>query len=630
MSPKAKLTLVLCATTAIFTFNPNVISRLLRVDDRLAAEELTLDPGAVDGLKALTSTANTAAKDSTLSDNGGTLTPRDFTGLSPNNVQPTANETRDVAPGENPFGTNGQTTTPVANQQLNTTTNLNLNPVAKLDVNPATQPGAFTIKGEQQNTPANTVANPFLPAGQQQKIALPVDASKVKPKVDDSALRYYATTKDLKRLGAEMRRLKTLYPDWQPPRDLFSPVASLSEQPLWEIYKTGNYAAVRAQIAQMQSTNPRWQPSDDLLYKLQLGETRSMIYRAYAQKRWNAVISVAQSYPPILVCTDMQVLWNVGESFAQIKDYAQSFDLYKYILTNCDDPAQRMATVQKASLLLPAKGTTSLIALGKVMPDGSQEFENIGFDGVRRQIGEYIKEGDMAAAPTDEDLKRFVDFIQRTSSVNDAEMMGWFFYTQQDWQLANSWFIQAAQYQRTPKNIEGVILTLRNMEKGDDALKVARRYLKVSPEVAEQYIEIISESLTSKTPTVTLKDREVGDFEKIITVNKSPLGAQALGWKYLNGGDKDKAKEWFTQSFDWKPTEGGVVGLAVLASRDKDYKVLTALKSEYGKEYASLDDFKIYTAKKIYKVKKFKRSAYRDADNLAPRKKHGWQFQAPG
>jgi len=195
MSPKAKLTLVLCATTAIFTFNPNVISRLLRVDDRLAAEELTLDPGAVDGLKALTSTANTAAKDSTLSDNGGTLTPRDFTGLSPNNVQPTANETRDVAPGENPFGTNGQTTTPVANQQLNTTTNLNLNPVAKLDVNPATQPGAFTIKGEQQNTPANTVANPFLPAGQQQKIALPVDASKVKPKVDDSALRYYATTK---------------------------------------------------------------------------------------------------------------------------------------------------------------------------------------------------------------------------------------------------------------------------------------------------------------------------------------------------------------------------------------------------------------------------------------------------
>src|SRR5262249_53136583 len=150
----------------------------------------------------------------------------------------------------------------------------------------------------------------------------------------------------------------------------------------------------------------------------------------------------------------------------QIKDYAQSFDLYKYILSNCDDPALRMATVQKASLVLPAKGTTSLIALGKVMPDGSQEFENIGFDGVRRQIGEYIKEGDMAAAPTDEDLKRFVDFIQRTSSVNDAELMGWFFYTQQDWQLANSWFIQATQYQRTPKNIEGVILTLRNMEKG--------------------------------------------------------------------------------------------------------------------------------------------------------------------
>jgi hypothetical protein len=629
MSPKAKLTLVLCATTAIFTFNPNVVSHLLHVDDKVAAGELTLEPGAVDGLKALTSTANTTAVDSTLSNNGGVLAPRDFSGLSPNNAEPAASETTDVAPGENPFSTNGQTTS--VNRQVNTVTDPNLNPVANPAVKSAVLPGSFAIKGGQQTTPANTVANPFLPAGQQeQKVALPVDPSQTKPRVDDSALRYYAATKDLKRLGAEMRRLKTLYPDWQPPKDLFSPVASVSEQPLWEIYKTGNYAAVRAQIAQMQSTNPRWQPSDDLLYKLQLGETRSMIYRAYAQKRWNAVISVAQSYPPILVCTDMQVLWNVGESFAQMKDYAQSFDLYKYVLTNCDDPASRLATVQKASLVLPAKGITSLISLGKVMPDGSQEFENIGFDGVRRQIGEYIKDGDMAAAPTDEDLKRFVDFIQRTSSVNDAELMGWFFYTQQDWQLANSWFIQATQYQRTPKNIEGVILTLRNMERGDDALKVARRYLKASPEVAEQYIEIISESLTSKTPTVTLKDKELDDFEKIVVGNKSPLGAQALGWKYLSSGDKDKAKDWFTQSVGWKPTEGGVVGLAVLASRDKDYRVLSALKSEYRKDYASLDDFKIYTARKVYKVKKFKRSAYRDADNFVPKKKRNWQFQAPG
>jgi hypothetical protein len=611
---------VLSVTTAIFTFNPNLVASLLHVDDQLAAEELSLDSGAVDGLKALTSTATTAAFDNTLANSNGAMTPRDFSGLAPTNAQPTA-ETRDVAPGENPFATNGRT--PVVNPQLNN--------AADPSVKPAALPGAFVIRNGQQKTPVDAGANPFEPANQQ-KIVLPAEPAKARIKVDDGALRYYAAARDLKRLGAEMRRLKTLYPDWQPPKDLFSPVASVSEQPLWDIYKTGNYAAVRAKIAQMQSTNPRWQPSDDLLYKLRLGETRSMIYRAYTQKRWNAVISVAQSYPPIMVCSDMQVLWDVGESFAQTKDYAQSFDLYKYILTNCDDPALRLSTVQKAALLLPAKGTASLIAFGKVMPDGSQEFENIGFDGIRRQIGEFIQQpGELATAPSDDDLKRFVDFIQRTNSVNDAELMGWFFYTQQDWQLSNSWFIQATQYQRTPKNIEGVVLTLRNMERFDDALKIARRYLKVSPEVAKQYIEIVSESLTSKTPTVTLKEKELDGFEKIVTDNKSPLGAQALGWNYLNGGDKDKAKDWFTQSVEWKPTEGGVVGLAVVASRAKDYKTLTAIKSEYRKDYASLDDFKIYTAKKVYKAKKYKHPKYRDAENLAPKKKkHGWEWQAPG
>ena len=77
-------------------------------------------------------------------------------------------------------------------------------------------------------------ANPFVDQTAKVKIDLPADANdnKTKAQIDDSALRYYATSRDLKRLGAEMRRLKTLYPDWQPPKDLFSPVASVNEQ-LW-------------------------------------------------------------------------------------------------------------------------------------------------------------------------------------------------------------------------------------------------------------------------------------------------------------------------------------------------------------------------------------------------------------
>jgi tetratricopeptide (TPR) repeat protein len=618
---------VLLATTGLFVFNPSLTTSIFHIDQSLSAEEMPLDPSTADGLNALTGAAT--SPDSSINENGNNLSPkRDYTGLAPA-TNDTTTVKKDYAPGENPFQP--------ANQKqvtIGPAVNIVTNPVV---ANPAlSNTGALRLDNPTQKQAVDPEANPFADPAAKAKLDLPANenAEKTKTEVDDRALRYYAASKDLKRLGAEMRRLKMLYPDWQPPKDLFSPVANVNEQPLWDIYKTGNYAAVRARIAQMQSSNPNWRPSDDLMQKLQMSEVRSLIYRAYAQHRWQEVISTAQAASSILVCSDMQVLWDVGESFAQIRNYSQSFDVYKYILTSCDDPSLRLATVQKASLQLPSQGTASLISYGRVMADGTSEFESIGFDGIRRQIGAFIANTDMAAAPAEDDLKRFVDFVQRSGSGADAGLVGWFFYAQEDWQMANSWFIQAAQYDPSPKNIEGVILTLRNMDRPDDALKLARRYIKASPEIARQYVEIVSETLTSEKPTIALKDKQFDDFEKVVADQKSALGAQALGWKYLNDGDKAKAKDWFKQSVSWEPTEGGVVGLAVMASRAKDYRVLSALKAEYHDNYASLDDFKIYSpGKKIYKVYKphryRKHYSFNDAQKFAPKKKR-FEFQAPG
>lgn len=625
MSGKSKVAYVLLATTGLFAFNPNLASLIFHVDQSLSAEESPLDRNAVTGLNVLTDPS--ADADASLNAADSPSAKRDYTGLAPV-ADDMAVRAKDFVPGENPFQPAEQ-----LQAMLQPAANTVTNPV--VTTRAVTNEGALRLDDPARKPAVDPAANPFVDQTAKVKLDLPADKSdaKAKAQVDDSALRYYATSRDLKRLGAEMRRLKTLYPDWQPPKDLFSPVASVNEQPLWEIYKTGNYAAVRARIAQMQSTNPKWQPSDDLMQKLEMGEVRSLVYRAYAQRRWQDVISTAQSAPSILVCTDMQVLWDVGESFAQIKNYAQSFDVYQYVLTSCDDPALRLATVQKASLLLPPQGTTSLLSYGRIMADGTSEFENIGFDGIRRQIGAYIENTDMATAPSEGDLKRYVDFIQRTGSGTDAGLLGWFFYAQEDWRMANSWFIQAAQYDRSPKNIEGVILSLRNMERPDDALKLARRYLKASPEIANQYVEIVSASLTSDKPTIDLKGKPLDDFEKVVAEQESALGAQALGWKYLGDGEKDKAKQWFTQSVNWQPTEGGVVGLAVMASRAKDYRVLSALKAEYRKDYASLDDFRIYSPnKKAIPFKKGKaRGSLSNAKSTAGFwKKNRFKFQAPG
>jgi hypothetical protein len=584
MSGKSKLTLALLAATALFTFNPGMVSSVLRVDQALSAQELLLDQSAEDGLESLT--GDMAAEDADAVPDRASRTEQNAAFLPSQTA--TAVDT-EVAPGENPFAV--RVAVPpvrVVPQAVRLTTD-----------------GAFTIDPPATAVVVEKQANPFVDAAAAARAKDAATAVTTKAKVDDSALRYYAASKDLKRLGSEMRRLKTLYPDWQPPKDLFSPVANVSEQPLWDIYATGDYAAVRAKIAFMQSTNPKWQPSEDLIQKLHVGEARALINRAFTQKRWAQVISTAQASPQMLVCSEMQVLWQVGESFARTKNYAQSFDLYKYILSSCDDADLRLATVQKASLLLPSQGLASLVAFGRVLPDGTSEFEDIAFDSVRRKLGAFTQDGDFASIPGDADMKRFVDYVQRKGSAKDAGLIAWFFYAQEDWTTANSWFIQAAQYERTPKNIEGVILTLRNLEKKEEALKVARRYLKTSPEIAVQYVEIVASEMTAEKPEIVLKEKELESFEKIVTDQKSALGAQALGWKYLEDGKMDVARGWFTESVDWQPTEGGVVGLAVLAARAKNYKALASLKNQYLQEYAALGDFKVYSPR-AYKPKKLR------------------------
>jgi hypothetical protein len=606
MSAKSKLTLALLASAALFAINPGLVPHMLSADERASAAEISLDKDASDKLDSLVGAKGNRVH--RLDGANSALAPDDS--QQTDNLQTSADTAvqSNVAPGENPFART------VAQPRQNVQASVAVTSQAYALDNSST--ATASISGGQNPFSNQTTTNNSADVSSLTNVDKTV-------KVDDGALRYYAANKDLKRLGAEMRRLKSLYPDWQPPKDLFSPVANVSEQPLWDIYKTGDYAKVRAQIAQMQSTNPRWVPSDDLLLKLQLGESRTLINRAFAQNRWQEVISTAQASPSILVCGEMQVLWNVGESFAHLHNYAEAFDLYKYILTNCDDPSLRLATVQKAALVLPSKGTTSLLAFGRTLPDGTTEFENIGFDGVRRQLGEFIRQGDFTSLPPDEDLKQFADFVQRSGSGEDAALIGWYFYAQEDWKSANSWFLTAAQNKRDPKNIEGVILTLRNMDQQDSALKVARRYIKASSEVAEQYVEIIASSLTADKPPVTLSDKDLADFEKVVTNNKSALGAQALGWKYLAGDDKAKAQDWFADSVSWKPTEGGVVGLAVMASRAKDYKVLSALKNKYLKDYASLDDFKTYNTSKSFKWKKKTASS-----ESKPKKKRLFLFQS--
>ncbi|WP_062203019.1 hypothetical protein [Aureimonas sp. AU12] len=482
---------------------------------------------------------------------------------------------------------------PVAAPVAAAPTAAGVNPFAVMVPPPAAKPAA-PVNPFVTAEPAPAAAAPSAPAAafsiEPAKPDAQAAAAAAPQGADDGALRYYASQRDMVRVGAEIRRLKSLYPDWQPPADLFGAVVKVNEQPVWDRYALKDFTGAREVIETLRTQNPGWEPSGDLTEKLADAEIRTAVDAAYARQDWQGVLDTAQSRPTLLTCANVDMLWKVGEGFARASNLARSYDLYSYILAHCDNPGERLATVQKASAVLPPQGVDALLGFGRPTAAGQREFDGLRFDTLRGQMGKVAARE--AGLPIDAaQLSSFATYVGATRSANDAALFGWYYYGLEQWSDAANWFKAAGQLDPDPKNLEGYILALRNGGDLKTAEALAYDNRARTPEIAKIYVEIVSDQLTGDDP-VALDDAALRRIAAVVETSKSPLGAQSIGWNLVAAGKVDEAKGWFTKSVDWEPTREGVVGLAVVAARLKDTAGLRDLRTRYTESFPELASFK--------------------------------------
>ena len=331
--------------------------------------------------------------------------------------------------------------------------------------------------------------------------------------------------------------------------------------------------------------------------KLEDAEAAQGIRQAYAAGNWPQVVAIAQSRNSILVCSQIELMWQVGEALAGMRNYAASFDLYKYILLHCGNADERLSTVQKAARVLPQQGVWGLVQLGRPLPDGTTEFDSVGFDDLRHRIGAAISDEFEAGAIDPAELERFAAYVRATRLPDDIGLIGWYYYSQQQWDAARAWFAAGSRLSKDPKFLEGQVLSFRQGGEIDAALKLATAVKLRSPELRKEYIELVAAILTDPESDVRFSTAEMKSFQQIVTSAKSALGAQAIGWTYIADNELSTASDWFDDSMKWEVTEGGVIGQAVIASRLKQYKTLSSLKAKYTDDYRGLEKFKVYTVK---------------------------------
>ncbi len=397
--------------------------------------------------------------------------------------------------------------------------------------------------------------------------------------IDLSALRYFAAQNDLERVAAEIRLLRSKNPDWDPPEDLFSEVRSgIDEQPLWDLFAKRDLVAVHAKIDAIKQDKPDWQPSNNFVGKLALAEAHEALVKASDAQQWGQVIDTASNTKMLLTCGDIDALWRTAEALVHTGEEPRALEAYRYILTTCKPTDQRVATVEKASILLKSpEDLDGLLQMGQRLPDGHNEFEHIRFDLLRRKIGEAAA-GTSPILPTQAEIDALSTSAAGPTGQADAQLLGWYSYSRKDYPGAEKWFRTALKAGDNAKAAEGLVLVLRDSGNKDEAAAQAIHYAGLDPLNRKLMVEVQAARLTDPQAHPLSAD-ETTALAKAVDELKSADGAQALGWNLYKANDVAGAEAWFRKSADWKPNESAAIGLVVMARRlrhDGDYAARVA------------------------------------------------------
>ncbi|GAB4072196.1 hypothetical protein KHC28_19340 [Ancylobacter sonchi] len=397
----------------------------------------------------------------------------------------------------------------------------------------------------------------------------------VRPKVDESALRYFASQGDTRRLEAEIARLRALYPDWSPPADLFGPQTDPDLERMWKLYADGKLSDVRSAIAARQASDPSWQPPPELIARVTESENRRRLINASDAQQWSTVLRMATETPGLLTCSNVDILWRVAEAFGKTNQVQRALDAYTYLLTNCNDAAERLATVQKAMPMLDDAQLKQLLALERKDPQGQPEFAPIRDELIRRRMGRAAENPEYVVAP--DDLTRMEALARAGDTPGDPLLLGWYLFRHDESSRALDWFKLALDRKGGAKAAEGYVLALNSLGRALEAEPIAFEWRDAAPENGKAYLDVVISLLTASPPPV-LAETVLSRFSPVVMRDKYVPGAQALGWYAYNTGQLVVSQAWFQTALSWDPNdEPSSYGLALTYWRLNDAARLNAL-----------------------------------------------------
>ncbi|WP_427024968.1 cellulose synthase [Aureimonas ureilytica] len=402
------------------------------------------------------------------------------------------------------------------------------------------------------------------------------------PEIDLTALRYFAQQGDMRRVEAEIARLRALYPNWRPPENPLEvqPVGDPELDRIWKLYSEGRYAEAREAIAARQESEAGWQPPQDLLTRLDLAESRARLVNASNLQQFDTVVRLATDNPSLLTCSDVDVLWRLARAFVGTDRAERGRDAYLYILTNCDNTGERLATIQMASQFLPRADLDPLLATERKTQQGVGEFQAVRDDLARRSFATAANDASVTVLPSDLETMRAL--AGPNGKPSDLELLGWYSLRRGDLADALDLFGRARAKEDSQSISQGYALSLIPLGRYGEAEEAVASWRDKSDGARAVYLAAAANLLASLSGQ-PVDPAVLARIVPAVGAARDAASAQQLGWYAYALNQFPTAAQWFETALGWKPAdEQSAYGLALVRQRVGDRAGLAALQRQWG------------------------------------------------
>jgi len=166
---------------------------------------------------------------------------------------------------------------------------------------------------------------------------------------DLAALRYFIEQDDEPAIFAEQERLARQFPDADIDA-ITSRIRSgnvIDTSYAWELVNEDRYDEWRVEVARLQSIDPNWQPSPEMIAVLRQREGQARFEANFIERDLNGAVQTAYDYPELVTCERVNNPWRLGELMTDYDQIQPALDTYLNTALTCKDIDIIVASLQK-------------------------------------------------------------------------------------------------------------------------------------------------------------------------------------------------------------------------------------------------------------------------------------------